>query len=86
MIQRKVFIAEQISAKELRLKSLVKKQEQLEVEARGRETDLKKLLEEQEMVEKGLIEDKQAQKHLLDKLKTDIPVVDHGIDQQLVDG
>jgi len=77
LIQRKVFIAEQISAKELRLKSLVKKQEQLEVEARGRETDLKKLLEEQEMVEKGLIEDKQAQKHLLDKLKTAVSAVDH---------
>lgn len=74
LIQRKVFISEQISAKELRLKSLVKKQEQLEVEARERETDLKKLLEEQEQVEKGLIEDRQAQRHLLEKLKTDIPL------------
>lgn len=71
LIQRKVFIAEQISSKELRLKSLVKKQEQLEVEARGRENELKKLLEEQETVEKGLIEDRQAQRHLLEKLKNE---------------
>lgn len=77
VIQRKVFIAEQISAKELRLKSLVKKQEQLEVEARDRETDLKKLLEEQETVEKGLIEDRQAQRHLLEKLKSDMPTLEN---------
>ncbi len=77
LIQRKVFVAEQISAKELRLKSLVKKQEQLEVEARERETDLKKLLEEQEAVERGLIEDRQAQRHLLEKLKTDNPLPPH---------
>ncbi|HRK62150.1 MAG TPA: hypothetical protein PLY88_06345 [Candidatus Omnitrophota bacterium] len=71
LIQRKVFVAEQIASKELRLKSLVKKQEQLEVEARGRESDLKKLLEEQEAVEKSLIEDRQAQRHLLEKLKSE---------------
>ncbi len=74
LIQRKVFIAEQISTKELRLKSLVKKQEQLELEAREREVDLKKLLEEQEVVEKGLIEDRQLQRHLFEKLKADSPI------------
>ncbi len=73
LIQRKVFVAEQIATKELRLKSLVKKQEQLEIEARGRESELKKLLEEQEAVEKGLIEDRQAQRHLLEKLKNETP-------------
>ncbi len=78
LIQRKVFVAEQISAKELRLKSLVKKQENLENEARERETDLKKLLEEQEAVEKGLIEDRQAQKHLLEKLKAEMPLSESG--------
>ncbi len=76
LIQRKVFVAEQVASKELRLKALVKKQEQLEMEARGREADLKKLLEEQEAVEKSLIEDRQAQRHLLDKLKNETPLAE----------
>lgn len=74
--QRKNQLHDQVILKEARLKQLVKAQEKMEVEIRDREDEMRKLLIEQETVEREVIEAKQAQRHLAEKLKRENAV--HG--------
>jgi septal ring factor EnvC (AmiA/AmiB activator) len=55
--------------KEIRMKELVMKQQQLEQEIMEREKSIKEILKAQESVEKELVTFKQAQKHIDEQLK-----------------
>ncbi|MEI7750985.1 MAG: hypothetical protein WCJ71_02740 [Candidatus Omnitrophota bacterium] len=75
-VQKKAQLHEQLVTKEARLKQVVKQQEKIESEIREREEDMRKLLAEQETIEREVIEAKQAQRHLGEKTKQEIPVLE----------
>jgi len=76
-IQKKNQLHEQLSAKETRLKAVVKNQEKIESEIREREEEMRKLLAEQETIEREVIEAKQAQRHIAEKVKREGLASDH---------
>lgn len=71
MNQKKNQLHHQTVAKEARLKQIVKHQEKIEAEIRDREEELRKLLAEQEATEREVVEAKQIQRHLAEKLKNE---------------
>lgn len=68
-MQKKTALASQTAEKESRLAELVGMQERLEAGIRSSEEDLRKILAQQETLEKELVEIKQAQRHFLEQNK-----------------
>ena len=69
LIQKRMKAASDMAEQESQLKILVHKQRTLEEEIRAREEDMKKVLVEQENVERAIMNAKQAQKYLMEQSK-----------------
>ena len=69
LIQKRMKLANELTAQEAQLKTLVQKQQTLESEIRLREEEMKKVLSDQELIEQDIIKSKQAQKYLVEQAK-----------------
>ncbi len=69
LIQKRMRSASEMAEQEAHLKILVHKQKTLEEEIRTRDEEMKKVLLDQESVERAIISAKQAQKYLLEQSK-----------------
>ena len=69
LIQKRMKLANELTAQEAQLKSLVQKQQTLESEIRAREEEMKKVLSEQESIEQEIVKSKQAQKYIIEQTK-----------------
>lgn len=69
LIQKRMKAASEMADHEAQLKILVYKQRALEEEIRTREEEMKKILLDQEIVERAVVNAKQAQKYLMEQSK-----------------